>query len=108
MPTVLDLLGADRNRDSEQGVAIWNPALSQRTTFFFSRQAFGADGYYKDGKFFTFSQMSGTASVNSEMHFGASNILRENSAESTEVTQQIERMIALDEAWDLRFSSPKK
>ena len=108
MPTVLDLLGADRNRDSEQGTAIWNPALSQRTTFFFSRQAFGADGYYKGGKFFTFSQMSGTASVNSEMHFGASNILQENSAESSEVTRQIERMIALDEAWDIRFSSPRQ
>ena len=107
-PTVLDLLGLDRDRSSEQGTAIWNPALSQRTTFFFSRQAFGADGYYKDGKFFTFSQMSGTASVNSEMHFGANNVLREDSAESNEVTRQIERMIALDEAWDIRFSSPKK
>jgi phosphoglycerol transferase MdoB-like AlkP superfamily enzyme len=107
-PTVLDLLGVDRNRDAEQGTAIWNPAISQRTTFFFSRQAFGADGYYAGGKFFTASQMSGTTSVNSEMHFGPNNILQENSVESSEVTRQIERMIALDEAWDLWFTSPKR
>lgn len=107
-PTVLDLLGMDRDRDSEQGAPIWNPAIAQRTTFFFSRQAFGADGYYTGSKFFTLSQMSCTASENSEMHFGASNVLQENSAESSEVIRQIERMIALDEAWDLRFSSPKR
>jgi phosphoglycerol transferase MdoB-like AlkP superfamily enzyme len=107
-PTVLDLLGADRNRDAEQGAPIWNPAISRRTTFFFSRQAFGADGYYADRKFFTSSQMSGAASANSEMHFWASNVLRENSAESNEVTRQIERMIALDEAWDTQFSPRKQ
>lgn len=107
-PTVLDLLGVDRDRESEQGAPIWNPVISRRTTFFFSRQAFGADGYYKDGRFFTLSQMSGAASANSEMHFGASNVLRENSAESGEVTWQIERIIALDEVWDIQFSPHQK
>jgi phosphoglycerol transferase MdoB-like AlkP superfamily enzyme len=106
-PTVLDLLGVDRDRDAEQGAAIWNPAISQRTTFFFSRQAFGADGYYAGGKFFTSSQMSGVASENVEMHFGTGNVLPKSSPESGEIIRQIERMIALDEAWDIQFSSHK-
>jgi hypothetical protein len=107
-PTVLDLLGADRDRGTEQGAAIWNPALSRRTTFFFARQAFGADGYYADGKFYMWSQMSGVASSNAEMHFGSGNVLQEGSSESEEVIRQIERMIGFDEVWDALLSPREK
>jgi hypothetical protein len=107
-PTVLDLLGADRDRGVEQGASIWNPALSRRTTFFFARQAFGADGYYADGKFLMWSEMSGVVSSNSEMRFGSNNVLRENSPDSEEAIRQIERMIGFDEVWDALLSSHEK
>ncbi|HVB55431.1 MAG TPA: sulfatase-like hydrolase/transferase, partial [Candidatus Acidoferrales bacterium] len=64
-PTVLDLLGVVGDRDSEQGSAIWNRALAGRTTFFFAKQMFGADGYTSGGQFFMWHYFSDTVYQNS-------------------------------------------
>src|SRR6202040_1092872 len=55
-PTLLDLMGVDRRRDLEQGSPIWDAALQGRTTFFFARHYFSADGYYANGQFVMWNQ----------------------------------------------------
>lgn len=57
-PAVLDLLGVSTGREFEEGSAIWNPSLADRTTYFFALQAFGADGLHADGRFFMWNQMT--------------------------------------------------
>ena len=103
-PTLLDLLGVDRNRASEQGVAIWNPALKQRTIFFLANEMFNADGLYDDGKFFMWSRLSGDASANSAMSFGPGDVLPNGSSQSKEIISRIERLNALSKAWSVQFN----
>jgi len=103
-PTILDLLGVEHDRNREQGAPIWDPDIAKRTTFFFAGQAFGADGYYEEGKFFMWSRMSGAASKNSTMHFDSSSVLPEDSQESRNVVQRMERMLGFDQVWDARLS----
>jgi hypothetical protein len=46
-PSVLDLLGIQEDRELELGSPMWDPALADRTTFFFARGYLGADGYQR-------------------------------------------------------------
>jgi arylsulfatase A-like enzyme len=49
-PSVLDLLGIQEDRDLELGSPMWDPALADRTTFFFARSYLGADGYQRSNE----------------------------------------------------------
>ena len=49
-PSVLDLLGIQEDRDLELGSPMWDPALADRTTFFFARGYLGADGYQRSNE----------------------------------------------------------
>jgi Sulfatase len=106
VPTLLDLLGAKGQRDSEQGSAIWNPALEKRTTFFFAKPMFGADGYTSNGQFFMWHYFSDTLYEKSSAVFYPTDILPRRSATAREVTAKILDMGALEKAWHRRFADP--
>ncbi len=104
-PTILDLLGAEGNRDSEQGSAIWNSGLADRTTFFFAKPMFGADGYARSGQFFMWHYFSDSVYEKSTPEFDPSDITPRKSAVARDVTSNILTMGALDRAWHAKFAS---
>ncbi len=103
-PTLLDLLGLKGDRESEQGTAIWNPALAQRTTFFFAKPMFGADGYTGNGDFFMWHYFSDTVYQKQSAEFDPSDIVPRRSATAQTVTRDITTMVALEKAWHHKFS----
>jgi hypothetical protein len=105
-PTVLDLLGAKGARDSEQGSAIWNPALVDRTTFFFAQLMFGADGYVSHGKFYMWHYYSDSVYANSQAFFDTGNIIPPQSPIARDVTSNIVKIIMIEKAWHTRFAQP--
>ena len=98
-PTVMDLLGVEKGREYKQGAAIWNPALAGRVIYFFAMQTFGSDGYYAQGRYFMWSQMTDAVYANSSQHFAARESLPRNSTEAHDVTRSISRMISFQQAW---------
>jgi Sulfatase len=107
-PTVLDLLGEEGNRESEEGTPIWNPGISGRTDFFFAGPIFGADGYYSKGKFYMWNHLSDSVYVNSEAKFDTTDIVPNNSQTAEEVRQTILTVLALQKAWHNKFTMEKK
>ncbi|MGH9775089.1 MAG: sulfatase-like hydrolase/transferase [Candidatus Acidiferrales bacterium] len=106
VPTVLDLLGEKAARENEQGTAVWNPALADRTTFFFAGPVFGADGYQSDGKFFMWHYLSDSVYVNSQAVFDTSDIVPRQSPVARDVTFHLATIIALEKAWHVQFAAP--
>ncbi|MGC1686275.1 MAG: sulfatase-like hydrolase/transferase [Candidatus Acidiferrales bacterium] len=98
-PTLLDLLGVDRRRELEQGTAIWNPALAQRTTFFLARQTFGTDGYYSGLRYFMWNQLSDTVSASARLHFEIGDVLTANSKSAQDVIPRIRRFLSFEQVW---------
>jgi hypothetical protein len=104
VPTILDLLGAKDNRESEQGTAIWNPALANRTTFFFAKPMFGADGFTSQGQFFMWHYFSDTVYKKNSAEFDPSDIVPRRSSVAQDVTASIAAIVALEKAWHRKFS----
>lgn len=98
-PTLLDLLGVERERSLEQGSPIWDPDLQDRTTFFFGRHYLSADGYYSRGQFFMWNHLFDSVFQNKEQHFKSSNRFPPNSSTYEGVTSTIQRMVDLQQRW---------
>ena len=104
-PSLLDLLGIERERDPEQGSPIWDSRLQQRTTFYFANHYFGADAYYSNGQFFMRSAVFDTVYQNGRLHFAASHVVPPTSPRS-EVTATIRHMVGLQETWAEKLGQP--
>jgi phosphoglycerol transferase MdoB-like AlkP superfamily enzyme len=104
VPTILDLLGVKDGRESEQGTTIWNPALAGRTTFFFAKPLFGADGYTSQGQFYMWHYFSDTIYKTGSAEFDPSDIVPRRSPTAQDVTTDISTMVGLEKAWHRRFS----
>lgn len=104
-PSILDLLGIVRNRDSEQGIAIWDQRITQRTTFFLANQYHGSDGYYSDGKYYSWNRAIGITYAADRLHFEYSDVTPANSPVHKAV---IEKIQALDEIRDAWFRASQK
>ena len=107
-PTILDLLGIERDRLQEQGAPIWNRAIEDRVTFFFARQAFGTDGFYAGSQFFMWNQLEGSVSYSQIPHFQARNVVARDSEMNRNIPARIRRMIAFDQVWMEKLSSAEK
>jgi phosphoglycerol transferase MdoB-like AlkP superfamily enzyme len=105
-PSLLDLLGVKGERGAEQGTAIWNPALAQRTTFFFAKPMFGADGYTADGDFYMWHYFSDTIYQKPVAEFDPSDIVPRRSPVAQTVTSDITTIVAIERAWHHKFSVP--
>ena len=102
-PTVLDLLGIGTNRDLEQGFPIWNKELEHRTTFLFAKHFLGADGYYRNGKWFMVNHLSGAVYVNDKASFSDNQVVPRSGGEYDEVINTLKKMVALQEELGRRF-----
>ncbi|MGH9717001.1 MAG: sulfatase-like hydrolase/transferase [Candidatus Acidiferrales bacterium] len=105
-PTVLDLLGVERDRTLEQGSAIWNPGLKGRTTFLLGQPTFGADGYASDGKFYMWNYLSDSVFENNKASFNLADAVPRDSAAEREVKTEIANLVQLEAAWHDRFCRP--
>ena len=63
-----------RERESEQGTAIWNPQLASRTTFLFAGPNFGAHGYVSDKKYYMLIYFSDSVYENSQANIRLFNL----------------------------------
>ncbi len=55
MPTVLELLGVDIDREYELGMPIWKIAKKDRPIFLFGRNYLGSDGLIAEGKSYSYN-----------------------------------------------------
>jgi hypothetical protein len=106
-PSIRSLLGIEPGKNFEQGTPVWDPGLAHRTAFFFGHDYLAADGYYSEGKFFMWSQMSGAVYQNTRMSFDGINPVPRNSPAYNEVTRSISRMVSLNEVWAMHFGEAK-
>ena len=77
-PSVLDLLGLQADRELELGSPMWEPALADRTTFFFARSYLGADGYQRSNEAVMVRYLYGgvlRAEWNGQLRFRASDAI---------------------------------
>lgn len=103
-PTILDLLGIQKNRGPDQGAPLWDAELKDRTTFLFGEPILGADGYTSNGKFYMWHHLSNVVYENSEAHFGADNFVSGSSPLSNDIKSHISNIVALDDAWQKVFA----
>jgi arylsulfatase A-like enzyme len=102
-PTVLDLLGADKGREFEQGTAIWNPQLNNRTTYFFANELFGADGFYTKGQFYMWNRISDAVYSRGDLHFASSDVVRSSGEMHQTVEDSLNRIAGFQQVQTAQF-----
>jgi hypothetical protein len=103
-PTVLDLLGVQRNTDTEQGVAMWNRDLPSRTTFLFAQPLFGADGFYSHDNFFMLHYYSDMVYKSPRAFFDDSSYVMRGSPDDRDVRSSLAQIVPLISTWQSRFA----
>jgi hypothetical protein len=98
-PTVLDLVGVQRRRESEQGTAIWDPRLQERTTFFLARGYLGADAFHSRGSFYMLNHLSAAAHYSTRLDFPPTTLLPAGSPEHATVMRTLSVMEGLQRRW---------
>lgn len=88
-PTLLDLLGIQNGRSTEEGAPVWQQSLKNRTTFLLSSHYMGADGYYKNNEFYMVKYLSNEAYESPEMHFTGAPLPDEKADEVKAITSQL-------------------
>ena len=79
-PSILDLLGIARKTDTEQGTAVWDERIRNRATYFLASLYTGADGYYTNGRFFSWNRVLDTAYESDSLHFEPAQIIVDKAA----------------------------
>lgn len=97
-PSVLDLQGIERDRSIEQGLALWDEGMKQRTTYFLGNWYFGADGFHREGVFKMHSEVLGASFSNKKLRFDASSIVKDNE-ENMSVRDKTRQIYAIQQEW---------
>jgi len=98
-PSILDLLGVSRNTDYEQGTALWDERIAQRTTYFLANVFLGVDGYYSNGKFYSWNRTLDTAYENDNLRFDGKDIVPNRSALHDKISENLQTLDQLRSAW---------
>lgn len=98
-PSVLDLLGVDVGRESEQGTPVWDDRTAGRHVYFLANHLFGADGYFDGRRFFMWNHLSGAVYENDRLHFEVRDLVPKDSPRYREVVDHLRRVTALQEVW---------
>jgi uncharacterized MnhB-related membrane protein len=101
-PTVLDLMGVIRDRDREQGNALWDPRIADRTTFVLAHRLFGVDGFHRRGQYIQWNAMTGALCVATEFLHCRSRYLAEGDSARAAV-RVLQRFTALQRVWLEQF-----
>ena len=98
-PSLLDLLGVRTGRRLEQGTAIWDERLKDRTTFFLGGDVLGVDGYHEAGWFYMRNLLFHRVFSNDRMEFDEPKLEPSDSPTYRRVYETIEQMIELQRSW---------
>jgi Sulfatase len=98
-PTVLDLVGVTRQQESEQGTAIWDARLPERTTFLLARGYLGAEAYYSRGEFHAVNRLSNAVHRSRTLDFPPASMLEPGSPDHAAVIQRLDVMERLQRRW---------
>jgi lipoteichoic acid synthase len=104
-PTVLDLLGVDVGREMEEGAPMWQENLRGRTTFFLASHYMGADGYYRNQKYYMEKYLSNETYESPAFHFGGQLL---TGAEADQVKGVTSELNALQAAMFYKYSINSK
>ena len=97
-PSVLDLLGVEEDRELELGSPMWDPALADRTTFFFARSYLGADGYQRANEAVMVRYLYGgvlRSEWQGRLHFRATDALDASEAKGLHAVDDLTMMAAI-------------
>jgi len=97
-PTLLELLGVNRNKSYEQGLSLWDSGIEDRATFFLGNWYFGADGFHESGEFKMYSEVLAASFANKKLQFDASNLV-EDEGEIMKVRDKTRQLYALQHEW---------
>ncbi len=98
-PTVLDLVGVKRRQESEQGTAIWDPRLAERTTFLLARGYLGAEAYHARGEFYMLNRLSNAVHRSKTLDFPPGTLLAPGSPDHVGVVQTLDVRERLQRRW---------
>jgi hypothetical protein len=98
-PSLLDLLGVQTGRELEQGTAIWDEKLRQRTTYFWAGRVMGSDGFYRAGKYYMWDRVRGSIFAGDRLEFSERDRVAETSSVSRDVKSEIEKMDLIRRSW---------
>lgn len=102
-PTLLDLLGVERNRTFEQGVPLWSTSLGVRTVFLFGSWAVGADGFHMQGRYSMRNLLDQTTFESDTLHFTPLDRLPVDSPRHRYVVDILNAMYTLQLVWTARW-----
>ena len=98
-PSILDLLGIERDRKWEQGAPVWDERLFNRTTCFWATMLFGADGCVTEGRFFMWNRIHDRVYSGNRLKFGEDDYVPPGSPRHREFAQRIQAMDQIRKAW---------
>ena len=88
-PSIQELLGIRNGGELQQGAALWDPRLADRTTFFLGEGYLGADGFHSRGRFAMLNWLSGLEYAANDMRFRDADVVPGDSAEGREIRQRL-------------------
>jgi hypothetical protein len=98
-PSILNLLGIDRGRSLEQGAAMWNPEIRNRTTFLWGGDYMGVDGFHQGGHFFSKNLLSGGVMRSDLLRSEQFRLIPATDKDQRATVSRIERMRMLISRW---------
>jgi hypothetical protein len=98
-PTLEALYGIETAPAMAQGAPIWEPALANRTTFFWSGKFHGATGFYRAGKFTMWNRFYDEAFESSSLSFVGVPAAPPDSALYEGTVTQIQETEAINRQW---------
>lgn len=101
MPTLLDLLGIERDRDLEQGNALWDKRLADRTTFLTASSYSGSDGYHRRGTFASWNRVTDAVYMKYSpvLHYARTDQVIRTSSAADSITRLVRQFYDLQFAW---------
>ncbi len=104
-PSILNLLGIDRDRRSEQGLPVWDRRIADRTVFLFADNYLGADGFIGPAGAAMMSSVTEQVFTSGpELEFQDSDELSGDTVEARAVARRLTVVKSLVATWSDRFS----
>jgi hypothetical protein len=98
-PTLLELLGVQRDRRFEQGVPLWTEGLAQRTVVLLGREFLGADGFYQQGRYAMRNAITEETFSADTLHFGPQDRVQLGSPQYNRIVALLSTVYTLQLAW---------
>ena len=112
VPTVLSLIGENREYYLHQGLPLFDGRIEDRITFVLGGHYFGSNGFYYNNKFYMINYISNVELLSDKFEFNIENILRESNKfidnkGIKRFSEIIPKFIEIQMAWASCFKAKK-